>query len=67
MIEIETWIAVAVVILPGLAWVIRRYLVIMADGIVTLTELLESVVDAIPVINSIVDDVEEIIEEDDEE
>ena len=62
MLDIELWIAVAAVVLPVLVWGIRRYLVVMSDGIVTLNELLQAVVDAVPIINKAVDEVEDVIE-----
>jgi len=60
--EIEIWIAVGAVVLPAIGWGIKRYLTIMADGKITLTEGLETIVDGVEVIETTVDEVEKVLE-----
>jgi len=63
-VNIELWIGIGAVLVPAVLWGIRRYLKVMADGKITLEEGLESIVEGVEVIETAIDGVEEVLEND---
>ena len=63
-VNIELWIGIGAVLVPAVLWGIRRYLKVMVDGKITLEEGLESIVEGVEVIETAIDGVEEVLEND---
>ena len=60
-VELEAWCALAVAISALALWGMKRYQKVMADGEVSLSEVIETVEEAEPLIEDVVEKTEEVV------
>ena len=60
-VELEAWLALAVAISALALWGMKRYQKVMADGEVSLSEVIEPVEEAEPLIDDVVEKTEEVV------
>ena len=60
-VELEAWLALAVAISALALWGMKRYQKVMADGEVSLSEVSETVEEAEPLIDDVVEKTEEVV------
>ena len=60
-VELEAWLALAVSISALALWGMKRYQKVMADGEVSLSEVIETVEEAEPLIDDVVEKTEEVV------
>ena len=58
-VELEVWLALAVAIIALGVWGLKRYKVVMADGKVSISEVIETIEQSEDLIDDVVDKAEE--------
>ena len=58
-VELEVWLALAVAIIALGVWGLKRYQVVMADGKVSISEVIETIEQSEDLIDDVVDKAEE--------
>jgi len=60
--EYEMIIAVVLILIPVAVWGLKRYQNIMADGKITLDEVIDTVTDGVEIVETAADEIEEVVE-----